>query len=105
MGRLSLDGFIESTDTITALRWHLSANHYPAIPEVMVQPCLVAIGLGAQGLWDTVIKLPKGVLWRGQDSCSVMALSQHAHLEGFIESELTLLDSDSDNDSDSDETE
>ena len=90
MGRLSLDGFLESTDTMTALRWHLSANHYPAIPEVMIEPCLKAIDLGARGLLHETIELPKGVLWRGQSSCLAHALIEHAHLDGFIEYDAIL---------------
>lgn len=85
MGRLSADAMLEVAGFRQALAWHLSSNHYPAIPSVMMEPCLQAIANANAGEWDKSIALPHGVLWRGQDTCSTSALIEYAHLDTFLD--------------------
>ena len=87
MGRLQLDEMREWADFDTALRWHLSSNHYPPIPSVMIAPCKTAIANANADEWDALIELPDGVVWRGQTTCPTHALIEHAHLHGFIDSD------------------
>ncbi len=84
MGRLSLEGMIEYAEFRQALAWHLSANHYPAIPSIMIEPCIKAIANANAGEWQTEIQLPEGVLWRGQATCPTLSLIENAHLESFL---------------------
>jgi hypothetical protein len=84
MGYSSLLGMLGSTDIETALVWHLSSNHYPPMPLVMVEPCLTAIANANAGDWDALINLPDGVLWRGENACPTYALIKGAHLDAFL---------------------
>lgn len=86
MGRLSVEAMLEVAEFRQALAWHLSSNHYPPIPSVMMEPCVEAIANANAGEWDKSVKLPDGVLWRGQDTCSTSALIDHAHLDAFLDS-------------------
>jgi len=65
----------------------LASNHYPAIPSVMIEPCVEAIANANAGEWDKVITLPDGVEWRGQTTCPTHALIEYAHLDSFLDSE------------------
>lgn len=85
MGRFQLDEMREWADYDTALAWHLSSNHYPPIPSVMIAPCKVAIANASAGDWDARVELPEGILWRGESSCPTHALIEHAHLDGFLD--------------------
>jgi len=87
MGRLSAEAMLEVAEFRQALAWHLSSNHYPAIPSVMMEPCVEAIANANAGEWDKAIALPNGVLWRGQDTCATSTLIEHAHLEAFLDAE------------------
>ena len=88
MGRFSLEGMIEHAEFRQALAWHLSSNHYPAIPSVMIEPCAQAIANANAGDWDSEIQLPNGVLWRGgSTTCPTSALIEYAHLESFLDSD------------------
>jgi hypothetical protein len=73
-----------STDIETALAWHLSSNHYPPIPLVMVEPCLTAIANACDGDLDALVVLPDGIEWRGENACPTHALVEGAHLDAFI---------------------
>lgn len=84
MGRLQADEFAGLADIRTALSWHLSSNHYPPIPLVMLEPCLQAISNAELEDWNAEITLPDGILWRGSATCPTHALIEHAHLDSFI---------------------
>lgn len=87
MGRLSVEAMLEVAEFRQALAWHLSSNHYPAIPSVMIESCLEAIANANAGEWDKVIALPDGVLFRDESSCPTHALIEYAHLESFLDSD------------------
>ncbi len=68
---------------------HLTSNHYPPVPRVMVEPCIEAIDKANEGNWDDVIEMPEGVLYKGETEAPVHAIVEQHHL-GFwiVENEL-----------------
>lgn len=84
MGRQSLESMLEVSEFWTTLRWHLAVNHYPAIPETMLEACAEAIANANAGDWEAEVVLPDGVSWRGFTTCPTYALIEHAHLDGFL---------------------
>lgn len=67
-----------------AVRIHLTANHYPPVPESMVTPCLDAIDHAVGGDWDARIDLPEGVSWRGEPTAPAYAIIESHHLGEFV---------------------
>jgi hypothetical protein len=68
---------------------HLTSNHYPPVPKVMVEPCIQAIDNANAGDWDKMIKMPEGVSYKGEDEAPTNAMVEQHHLEFWIiESEL-----------------
>jgi hypothetical protein len=64
---------------------HLSANHYPPVPAIMVQPCVEAIdAVNDAGLWDLEIPLPEGVSWRGLTTAPAHAIIEQHHLDAWL---------------------
>jgi len=84
MGRASLVGMLEMTDQETVLRWHLQSNHYPPVPETMVQPCKEAIRAMYDGEPTRGIILPEGVTYHGQDIVLAGILVDTFHLDDFL---------------------
>ena len=77
----------EMADTLPleqALEWHLRANHYPAIPTSMVEPCKQAIAAANIGNWDDEIELPPQVSYRGSKTAPAWAIVQQHHLEAWL---------------------
>lgn len=68
---------------------HLTSNHYPPVPKIMVPTCIEAIDLANEGKWEEMITLPENVLWKGETEAPVSAIVEQHHLEYWIiESEL-----------------
>jgi len=65
-----------------SLAIHLQSNHYPPVPLAMVAVCISAIASYNEsgGDCDGLIKLPKGVSWRGQDSTTAWTIIENFHL-------------------------
>lgn len=89
MGRLQAQDMATLTDTETAIRWHLRSNHYPPVPESMVNTCLDAIQIALQSQWGDAelsdeIELPDGITWRGSTSAPAYAIIEAHHLDAFI---------------------
>ena len=64
---------------------HLSANHYPPVPAIMVPTCVEAIdAVNDAGLWDLEIPLPEGVSWRGLTTAPAHAIIEAHHLDAWI---------------------
>ena len=74
----------EQVDLRTALSWHLGSNHYPPVPSSMIDPCIEAIENAEFGDWDAEVKLPEGVLWRGEEYAPTWAMVDQHHLDAFI---------------------
>ena len=64
---------------------HLSANHYPPVPAIMVPTCIEAIdAVNDLGLWDLEIPLPEGVSWKGLTTAPAHAIIEAHHLDAWI---------------------
>jgi hypothetical protein len=64
---------------------HLSSNHYPPVPAIMVPTCVEAIdAVNDAGLWDLEIPLPEGVSWRGLTTAPAHAIIEAHHLDAWI---------------------
>ena len=84
MGQQSLEGMLEVTDYDSALRWHLTSNHFPPVPLAMVEACKNAIQAVIDGMRDKEIQLPGQTSWRGRDSAPAWAIIEGHHLESFL---------------------
>jgi hypothetical protein len=68
---------------------HLTSNHYPPVPKSMVPVCIDAIDKANEGDWNSMVKLPEGVSWKGQVEAPAYSIIEAHHLEFWIiESEL-----------------
>jgi hypothetical protein len=90
MGRLGAEAMNEvvnegGTTLRQAISWHLSGNHYPPVPQYMVQVCLDAIDLANEGNYDEQVTLPEGTLWRGNATAPVHAIVENFHLDAFLD--------------------
>lgn len=64
---------------------HLKSNHYPPIPNIMVQPCVEAIdAVNDLGLWGAEIPLPEGVTYKGLTTAPASAIIEQHHLEAWL---------------------
>ena len=64
---------------------HLSANHYPPVPSIMVAPCIEAIdAVNDAGLWDLEIPMPEGVSYKGLTTAPAWAIIEQHHLDAWI---------------------
>ncbi len=74
---------------------HLSANHYPPIPQAMIPVCIEAIDAYWEDDTDRLIKLPFDgvdrngepfqIRWRdGSDHAPAWAVIEHAHLDAWL---------------------
>jgi hypothetical protein len=68
----------------TALSWHLTSNHFPPVPDIMVEPCIEAIENAEIGDWDREISLPEGVGYKGLTVAPTWAMVEQHHLDSFI---------------------
>jgi len=68
----------------SALAYHLSANHYPAVPLSMVPVCIEALAWAEDDERDAKVALPEGITWRGEAYAPVWAIIEAHHLEPFI---------------------
>lgn len=91
MGRLQAEA-LAAEDFLpleSQLRWHLTSNHYPPVPDIMIPVCIEAIDNANEGDWDAEITLPEGVSWKGLTEAPTHAIVEQHHLETWIiESEL-----------------
>lgn len=89
MGLMSLLGMLDTTDNIEeVVRWHLTRNCYPPMPEVCVPMCVEAIRACK---WQTdenekiMLKLPDGMFYKGdQTVVEAWTVIEAFHLEGFL---------------------
>jgi hypothetical protein len=70
-----------------AITLHLRGNHYPPVPYSMVPVCIEAIYSYNEQDYHREIKLPEGVLWRGQDSAPASAIIDSHHLDAWCDSD------------------
>ena len=72
-------------DLSTAIKIHLTANHYPPVPESMVLPCIEAIEAYHEDEPGRLISLPVSITWRDQNSAPAWAIIEGHHLEAWCE--------------------
>jgi hypothetical protein len=75
----------EATDLRTALSWHLGSNHYPPVPQSMIDPSIEAIAAFVDEDPDRLIDLPEGVYYRDSTQAPARAIVEAHHLDAFIE--------------------
>ncbi len=74
-------------DLETAIGMHLRGNHYPPVPSSMIQPCIDAIDAIWEEESNKLIKLPEGVLWRGETHAPAYAIAESHHLDAWLPTE------------------
>jgi hypothetical protein len=89
------DGTLGTISLEDQLAMHLTGNHYPPIPRVMVKPCIDAIEAYWEDDLNREIALPIDgvdrngepfqIRWKnGNDTAPAWALIEHAHLDAWI---------------------
>lgn len=80
---------LASGDYVSNLRQqlsiHLSSNHYPPVPNTMIDPCVAAIEAGNEDDFARLIDLPEGVTYRGSSQASAGSIIENHHLEFWLE--------------------
>jgi hypothetical protein len=71
-------------DLSSAISIHLSANHYPPVPQSMVLPCIEAIEAYHELDSDREIAMPEGVSYRGRNTAPAWAIIEQHHLEAWL---------------------
>jgi hypothetical protein len=84
MGNLALRDMLENTELRRALSWHLTSNHFPPVPDIMIDPCLEAIRNAEDGEWDKLVSLPEGVGYKGLTVAPTEAIIDQHHLHSFL---------------------
>jgi hypothetical protein len=90
MGNLNAAAMAEAVgegavDLRPALSWHLQSNHFPPVPQSMIDPCLAAIEAAVDDDWDREVELPENISWRGQSTVPAAVLIEDHHLGFFVE--------------------
>lgn len=86
MGRMHAEEFasMKGKNKDMGLLAHLQGNHYPPVPASMLGPSKRAISAVNRGKHDAQIKLPEGVLYRGQKSAPASAIVEAHHLHAWL---------------------
>lgn len=66
MGSLNAIAFADAVGEgqvglLTALSWHLTANHFPPLPGEYAAPLAEAIALASDGEYGVLVTLPEGI--------------------------------------------
>lgn len=84
MGNLALQDMLENTELRQALSWHLTSNHFPPVPAIMIDPCIEAIENANAEEWDKLVSLPEGVGYKGLTVAPTEAIIDQHHLHSFL---------------------
>ncbi len=75
----------DNLDIETQIGIHLSANHYPPVPSIMIDACVQAIdAVNDAGLWDLEIPMPEGVTYKGLTTAPAHAIIEQHHLHSWL---------------------
>jgi hypothetical protein len=88
MGYASALDFAENADLDTALRWHLTSNHFPPLPEGLIGPAKEAIANAVTGATDAVVDLRGFGQYKGSDYAPTWACVEAWNLHAFIDAEI-----------------
>lgn len=72
-------------DLSTAIKIHLTSNHYPPVPVSMVEPCIDAIDAYWNKDTDQEIQMPEGITYKGKTTAPAWAIIEQHHLEAWCE--------------------
>lgn len=72
-------------DLSTAIKIHLTSNHYPPVPVSMVEPCIDAIDAYHNGDTDQEIQMPQGITYKGRTTAPAWAIIEQHNLEAWCE--------------------
>ncbi len=72
-------------DLSTAIKIHLTSNHYPPVPVSMVEPCIDAIDAYHNGDTDQEIQMPEGITYKGFKTAPAWAIIEQHHLSAWCE--------------------
>jgi hypothetical protein len=67
------------------LEWHLQSNHYPPLPKEMVDVCFRVIKKVNDGESDALVRLPKGMKYKGKSLVPVQVVVEWCHLYFWLE--------------------
>ena len=88
MGYASALDFAENADQDTALRWHLTSNHFPPLPVGLVEPAKEAIANALDGEHDKPVDLRGFATYKdGSSSAPTWACIDAWHLHAFIDAD------------------
>jgi hypothetical protein len=88
MGYSNLLDLASQTDLTTAVSWHLKANCYPPVPDIMIPICVEAIDLAICEEGNQYVELPEGVLYKGDTSAPAWAIVDNYRLGAIIDANL-----------------
>lgn len=71
-------------DLSTAIGIHLSANHYPPVPNTMVLPCIEALEAYWEDETDREIAMPEGITYKGMNTAPAWAIVEQHHLDAWL---------------------
>ena len=72
-------------DLSTAIKIHLTSNHYPPVPVEMVEPCIDAIDAYWNEDLDQEIQMPEGITYKGLKTAPAWAIIEQHHLSAWCE--------------------
>lgn len=89
MGSLAAMDMVEQADPDTALRWHLTSNHFPPLPgDIFPVAKRVIARINAGEEWHKQVRLPEGTTWRGRRLAPLWACVDAWHLDAFLTPDL-----------------
>lgn len=89
MGHASALGFAEQVEDgnvslRAALSWHLTSNHYPPLPSVLVDVAVAALEAADDLDWNRSIDMPEGLTFRDRDEATAGEVVESLHLDAFL---------------------
>ena len=94
----NLDDELEEVSEFWKLvAYHLQNNLHPPVPLAMVETCIEAIEHANKEEWDSLITLPEGIKYKGENTATVETIVDGHYLQDFIKTArevVTITDND-----------
>ena len=74
----------EVSDYWKLVAYHLQNNLNPPVPLAMVETCIEAITKADNEEWDSLITLPEGIKYKGENTATVEVIVESHYLQDFI---------------------
>jgi hypothetical protein len=78
------DELEELSDFWKLVAFHLQNNLNPPVPLSMVETCIEAITQANEGEWNSLITLPEGTKYKGENTATVETIVESHYLQDFI---------------------